>query len=49
MRDKELYRHVLGLPAPWDITNVELNNQSQEVVIKMELTKVLRRNAANLI
>ena len=39
MRDKELYRHVLGLPTPWDIIDVELNNHSQEIVIKIELTK----------
>ena len=39
MRDKELYRQVLGLSAPWDITNVQLNNEAQEIVINIELTK----------
>lgn len=31
MQDTELYRHLLGLQAPWSVTKVELNVQSQRV------------------
>jgi transposase len=31
MRDVELYRHLLGLEAPWTVRPVELNIQGQRV------------------
>ncbi len=31
MRDVELYRHLLGLEAPWTVRSVELNVQGQRV------------------
>ena len=30
---------MLGLSAPWDIAGVQLNNEAQEIVINIELTK----------
>jgi transposase len=31
MRDTELYRHLLGLEAPWSVAPVELNAKEQRV------------------
>lgn len=31
MRDTELYRHLLGLEAPWTVTRVELSTANQQV------------------
>jgi len=31
MRDVELYRHLLGLEAPWSVRSVELDVQGQRV------------------
>ena len=31
MRDVELYRHLLGLEAPWNVRSVELDVQGQRV------------------
>ena len=33
MRDIDLYRHLLGLAAPWTVTRVELNVKEQRVDI----------------
>ncbi len=30
MRDTELYRHLLGLEAPWEVARVELSSRRVE-------------------
>ena len=36
MQDTELYRQILGLPAPWRVANVQLNAEEQTVHIMVE-------------
>jgi transposase len=36
MQDKELYQHLLGLTAPWPLSEVKLDMQSQEIHVKAE-------------
>lgn len=36
MRDIELYRAILGLPAPWTVSNVDLDVEGQQVVVHLE-------------
>lgn len=36
MRDIELYRAILGLPAPWTVTSVDLDVKGQQVVVQVE-------------
>ncbi len=36
MRDTDLYRHLLGLEAPWFVANVELNVKEQRVDVFVE-------------
>jgi transposase len=36
MRDTELYRHLLGLEAPWSVARVELNAKEQRVDVWAE-------------
>jgi hypothetical protein len=36
MQDKELYQHLLGLTAPWTVSEVKLDMQSQEIHVKVE-------------
>jgi transposase len=39
MRDTDLYRHLLGLEAPWFVANVELNVKEQRVDVFVEHTE----------
>ena len=36
MRDTELYRHLLGLEAPWFVSGVELDVKGQRVEVHAE-------------
>ncbi len=36
MRDIELYRAILGLPAPWTVVSVDLDIQGQRVVVRVD-------------
>lgn len=36
MRDIELYRAILGLPAPWTVRNVDLDVKGQQVVVQVD-------------
>jgi len=36
MQDKELYQHLLGLTAPWTVSEVKLDMQSQEIHVRVE-------------
>jgi predicted RNA-binding Zn-ribbon protein involved in translation (DUF1610 family) len=36
MCDVELYRAILGLPAPWTVRSVELDVKGQQVVVQVE-------------
>lgn len=36
MRDFELYQAVLGLQAPWSVTNVKLDVEGQQVAVTVE-------------
>jgi transposase len=36
MRDIELYRAILGLPAPWTVRSVDLDVKGQQVVVQVE-------------
>jgi predicted RNA-binding Zn-ribbon protein involved in translation (DUF1610 family) len=36
MRDIELYRAILGLPAPWTVASVDLDVKGQQVVVRVE-------------
>ncbi|APF19706.1 hypothetical protein [Caldithrix abyssi] len=35
MKDKELYKQILGLPSPWQVANVELHVEKEEVDIEI--------------
>ena len=37
MRDRGLYEKILGLPAPWQVTGVELREEAHEVIVEVEL------------
>jgi transposase len=36
MQDKELYQHLLGLTAPWTVSEVKLDMQCQEIHVRVE-------------
>jgi transposase len=36
MQDKDLYAQILGLRKPWTVRSVELNNASEEVLVRVE-------------
>ncbi len=36
MRDKELYKQILGIQAPWEVTEVELSMAAGEVTVHVE-------------
>jgi transposase len=36
MRDKDLYSQILGIQTPWQVSDVELDNQSGEVTVHVE-------------
>jgi len=36
MKDRELYRRILGLEAPWDVVDVELDVDGQEVHVHVQ-------------
>ncbi len=33
MQDKELYQHILGLDSPWSVANIELQTESEEILV----------------
>jgi len=37
MRDKELYRQILGIQAPWEVSDIELNVKAGGVKVYVEL------------
>ena len=36
MRDKELYKQILGIQAPWEVTEVELSMAAGAVTVHVE-------------
>ena len=36
MRDKDLYARILGLEAPWHVTEVDLRREYGEVIVTVE-------------
>ena len=42
MRDTELYRHLLGLVAPWEVSQVELSVEDGRVDVWVEHPKRTR-------
>jgi len=36
MQDKELYQYILGLQSPWSVSEVKLDMQSQEILVRVE-------------
>ena len=36
MQDKELYQQILGLSSPWAVSDVQLDQQAQEVRVYVE-------------
>ena len=42
MRDTELYRHLLGLVAPWEVSQVELSVEDGRVDVWVEHPKGTR-------
>jgi len=36
MRDKELYRRILGIEAPWEVSEIELDIKAGEVKVHVE-------------
>lgn len=36
MRDVDLYRQILGLPAPWFVSEVKLDLEGQRVEVQVE-------------
>lgn len=36
MQDKELYQYILGLASPWFVANVELDTDSEEILVYVE-------------
>jgi transposase len=42
MRDTELYRHVLGLEAPWKVTRVEVADEGERIDVWVEHPKRTR-------
>jgi transposase len=41
MRDRGLYEKILGLPAPWHVEDVELRDDTREVIVKVALRRPL--------
>jgi transposase len=42
MRDTELYRHLLGLEAPWDVSRVELSGDDGRIDVWVDHPKRTR-------
>jgi hypothetical protein len=42
MRDKELYKQILGIQTPWGVTEVELSMAAGEVTVHVEHDSGLR-------
>lgn len=36
MQDKELYQYIVGLQSPWSVSEVKLDMQSQETLVRVE-------------
>ena len=36
MRDKELYRKILGIESPWEVESVQLNIKEGRVDVKLK-------------
>ncbi len=36
MRDKELYKQIMGIYSPWEVTEVELSMETEEVTVHVE-------------
>lgn len=36
MQDRELYRQILGLEAPWSVASVRLDPKAGEIVVVVE-------------
>ena len=36
IHDKDLYARILNIEAPWRVAEVELNEQGEEVVVRVE-------------
>lgn len=39
MRDRDLYAQILGLHAPWQVTDVVVDNKDEEVIVRVEARK----------
>ena len=39
MQDTELYQHILGLESPWEVSNVDLNVELGEIVVRVTHAK----------
>ncbi len=39
MKNTLFYKKVLGLSAPWEVTNVDLHEEDEEVVVKIEASR----------
>ena len=39
MRDRRLYERILGLPDPWHVEDVELRDETREVIVRVGLLK----------
>jgi len=37
MRDRDLYRTILGIEAPWEITDVTLDGKAETITVRVEL------------
>ena len=44
MRDTELYRHVLGLEAPWEVNRVELSAEGERIDVWVDHPRGTRWN-----
>jgi transposase len=42
MRDTELYRHLLGLESPWEVSRVELSAEGSRIDVWVEHPKRTR-------
>ena len=42
MRDIALYKQILGLPEPWQVTDVRLRDEEQEVIVDVGLSRPLK-------
>lgn len=52
MQDKELYEKLLGLEAPWHVSNVDLQMEDAKVTVRLEHDALARfpvQNAARIV